>query len=158
MRLLRPKRSFEERRVRRNPERFALRLHRGRCAIGNQNAQHEMPPPGFSPGLPGNGGRGQDRWISNGRATSRAAHERARLASTSPWPCRDARDCYRVFGSGCRVCRRLCCIKLAVTLLDPSRTEMALHCDAYMVRAIVGARQVKLLSCLAGSQSQNTLA
>ena len=55
---------------------------------------------------------------------------------------------------GCSRCR----IQLAVTLLDPSGPEMALHRDANMVRAIVGARQVKLLSCLAGSQSQNTVA
>ena len=35
---------------------------------------------------------------------------------------------------------------------------MALHCDTDMVRAIIGTRQVKFLSCLAGSQGQNTLA
>ena len=34
---------------------------------------------------------------------------------------------------------------IAVTLLDPPRTNMALHCDADMVRAIAGARQVKFL-------------
>ena len=59
-------------------------------------------------------------------------------------------------GSGCRVrrrCRR-CRVQLAVTLLDPSGAEMALHCDADMVRAIVGARQVKFPSGPAGSQGQ----
>ena len=35
----------------------------------------------------------------------------------------------------------------------PSGTEMALHCNADMVRAIVGALQIKFLSSLAGSQS-----
>ena len=49
------------------------------------------------------------------------------------------------------------CIQLAVTLLDPSGTEMALHCDADMVRAIVGARHVKFLSGSAGSQSKDAL-
>ena len=34
------------------------------------------------------------------------------------------------------MCHRRCRIQLAVTLLDPSGTEMALHCDADMVRAI----------------------
>jgi hypothetical protein len=37
-------------------------------------------------------------------------------------------------------------------------TEMAQHCDADMVRAIVGARQIRFLSGLAGSQSQDALA
>jgi hypothetical protein len=47
------------------------------------------------------------------------------------------------FRSGCRVCLLrcgLCGIQFTVTLLDPSGTEVALHCDADMVRAIVGAR------------------
>jgi hypothetical protein len=35
---------------------------------------------------------------------------------------------------------------------------MALHCDADMVRAIVGARHVKLVSGPAGSQGQDALA
>src|ERR1700730_7038958 len=61
MRLLRPERSFKERSVRGNPECFPLRLHRGWRAIGNQDAQHEILSPRFSPGLPGNGGNGQDR-------------------------------------------------------------------------------------------------
>src|SRR4029077_7569022 len=64
-------------------------------------------------------------------------------------------------GSGGRVCLLRCgrcCIQFAVALLDPSRADMALHCDADMVRAIVGARQVKFLSGLAGSQSQDALA
>ena len=64
-------------------------------------------------------------------------------------------------GSRCRVrllgCWR-CRIQLAVSLLDPPRTEMALHCDADVVRAVVGARQVKFLSSPAGSQSQDALA
>jgi hypothetical protein len=47
---------------------------------------------------------------------------------------------------------------IAVTLLDPSGTEMALHCDADMVRAIVGARQVKFPSGPAGRQGQDALA
>ena len=38
-------------------------------------------------------------------------------------------------------------------LLDPSGTEMALHCNADIVRAIVGGLQIKFLSGLAGSQS-----
>jgi len=54
--------------------------------------------------------------------------------------------------------RGLCRIQLAVALLDPSGAEMALHSDAHMVRAIIRARQVKFLSCLAGSQCQNALA
>src|SRR5262249_53691762 len=72
-----------------------------------------------------------------------------------------ARDRQRVPISGYRVRllrRGLCRIQLAVALLDPSGTEMALHSDADMVRPIVGARQVKLLSGPAGSQSQNPLA
>ena len=61
-----------------------------------------------------------------------------------------ARDWYRVLVQ-VAACRRLCRIELAVALLDPSGTEMALYCDADMVRAIVGARQVKFLSfCPAG--------
>jgi len=55
---------------------------------------------------------------------------------------------------GCRRCRK----QLAVTLLDPSGAEMALHCDADMVRPIVGARQVKFRSSPACSQSQDALA
>jgi len=50
------------------------------------------------------------------------------------------------------------CIQLAITLLDPSGAEMALHCDADMVRPIVGARLVKFLSGPAGSQGQDALA
>jgi hypothetical protein len=63
-------------------------------------------------------------------------------------------------GSGCRVCllRWRCRIQLAVALLDPSGTEMALHCDADMVRTIVWASHVKFLSGLAGSQGQDALA
>jgi hypothetical protein len=49
-------------------------------------------------------------------------------------------------------------IQLAVTLLDPSGAEMALHHDTDMVRAIFGARQVKFLFGPAGSQGQDTLA
>jgi len=49
-------------------------------------------------------------------------------------------------------------IQPAVSLLDPSGTEMALHCDADVVRAIVGARQVKFLSGPADSQGQDALA
>ena len=51
-----------------------------------------------------------------------------------------------------------CCIQLTVTLLDPSGAEMALHYDANVVRAIVGARQIKFLSSLAGSKGQDALA
>src|SRR5215472_7566755 len=65
------------------------------------------------------------------------------------------------FRSGCRVrplsCGR-CRIQLAVALLDPSGTEMALHCDADMVWAIVGTCQVKFLSGPASSQGQDALA
>ena len=49
-------------------------------------------------------------------------------------------------------------IQLAVTLLDPSGADMALHCHAYVVRAIVGTRPVKFLSGSAGSQRQDALA
>jgi hypothetical protein len=49
-------------------------------------------------------------------------------------------------------------IQLAVTLLDPSGAEMALHHDPDMVRAIVGARQVKFLFGPARSQGQDTIA
>jgi hypothetical protein len=48
MRLLRPERIFKERSIRGNPECFPLRLHRGWRAIGNQDAQHEMPSQDFS--------------------------------------------------------------------------------------------------------------
>ena len=49
-------------------------------------------------------------------------------------------------------------MEFAVALLDPSRADMALYRDAYMVRAIVGARHAKFLPGLAGSQSQDALA
>jgi len=39
----------------------------------------------------------------------------------------------------------------------PRAMSMALHFDADMVRAIVGARHVKFLSGPAGSQSQDAL-
>ena len=52
----------------------------------------------------------------------------------------------------------LCRIQLAITLLDPSGAEMALHYDANVVRAIVGARQIKFLLGPAGSQGQDALA
>src|SRR6516162_10346643 len=64
-------------------------------------------------------------------------------------------------GSRCRVCLlrcRRCRIQLVLTLLDPPGTEMALYSDADMVRSIVGACQVKLLSGPAGSQSQDSFA
>ena len=67
----------------------------------------------------------------------------------------------RSSGSGCRACLPRCRqwrIQLVVTLLDPSGTEMALHCDADMVRAIAGARQVKFLTGPAGSKGQDALA
>jgi len=35
---------------------------------------------------------------------------------------------------------------LSRPLINPSGMEVALHCDADMVRAIVGARQIKFLS------------
>jgi hypothetical protein len=41
---------------------------------------------------------------------------------------------------------------------DPSGAEMALHHDTDVVRAIVGARQVKFLFGPARSQGQDTLA
>jgi len=64
-----------------------------------------------------------------------------------------------ISGYRVRLLRRgLCRIQLAVSLLDPPRTEMALHCDADVVRAVVGARQVKFLSSPAGRQSQDALA
>ena len=50
------------------------------------------------------------------------------------------------------------CVQLAVTLLDPSGAEMALHCDADMVRAIVGTCQVKFLSGPAVRQGEDALA
>jgi hypothetical protein len=49
-------------------------------------------------------------------------------------------------------------IQLAVTLLDPSGAEMPLHHDTDMVRAIIGARQIKFLFGPARSQGQDTLA
>jgi len=51
-----------------------------------------------------------------------------------------------------------CRIEFAVALMDPSRADMALYRHADMVRAIVGARHVKFLPGLAGSQSQDALA
>src|SRR6516165_8393129 len=72
-----------------------------------------------------------------------------------------ARGRRRVPSPGCRVrllyCRR-CRVQLAVTLLDPSGAKMALHCDADMVRPIVGARLVEFLSGPAGSQCQDAFA
>jgi hypothetical protein len=68
--------------------------------------------------------------------------------------------CQRVPISGYRVRllrRGRCSIQFAVALLDPSSAEMALHGDADMVRPIVGARQVKLLSGPTGSQCQDAL-
>jgi hypothetical protein len=50
------------------------------------------------------------------------------------------------------------CIHFAVSLLHPSSAEMALHYDANVVRAIVGARQIKFLSGPAGSEGQDALA
>ena len=94
-------------------------------------------------------------------AKLRALVEGACLASRSLWP---QLHCYLLppsSGSRCYVCLlrcRQCRIQLAVSLLDPPRTEMALHCDADVVRAVVGARPVKLLSSLTGSQSQDALA
>ena len=55
------------------------------------------------------------------------------------------------------MCRGRCRVQLAVTLLDSSGAEVALHRDADMVRAIVGAGQVKFLSGPAGGQSQDAL-
>jgi len=64
-----------------------------------------------------------------------------------------------ISGYRVRLLRRWRCSKqLAVALLDPSGAEMALHRDPNMVRAIVGARHVKFLSGLAGSQGQDALA
>ena len=60
----------------------------------------------------------------------------------------------RVRVLGCGRCR----IQLAVTLLDPTGAEMALYCDADMVRPVIGAHQVKFLSSLAGSKGQDALA
>ena len=54
--------------------------------------------------------------------------------------------------------RRRSCIQLAIALLDPTGADMALHCHADNVRAIVRARQVKFPSGLAGSQGQEALA
>ena len=70
-----------------------------------------------------------------------------------------ARRRYRVPFRLSRVPARcgLCGIQFTVTLLDPSGTEVALHCDADMVRAIVGTRQVKFLSGPTGSQGQDAL-
>ena len=100
-------------------------------------------------------------------AQSGSHREFARLSkalASRRGPCGPNCTCYLLppsSGSRCRVCLlrcRQCRIQLAVTLLDPSGTEMALHCDADMVRAIVGARHVKLLSGPAGSQGQDALA
>jgi hypothetical protein len=49
-------------------------------------------------------------------------------------------------------------MQLAVALLDPSGTDMALYCDADMVRAIVWAREVKFPSGPSGSEGQDALA
>jgi hypothetical protein len=66
-----------------------------------------------------------------------------------------------IFDSGCRGCL-LCCercrIQFAVTLLDPSRADMALYRHADMVRAIAGTCRVTFLSGLAGSQGEDALA
>ena len=66
-----------------------------------------------------------------------------------------------IFDSGCRGCL-LCCgrcrIQFAVTLLDPSRADMALYRHADMVRAIAGTCRVKFLSGLAGGQGKDARA
>ena len=66
-----------------------------------------------------------------------------------------------IFDSGCRGCL-LCCgrcrIQFAVTLLDPSRADMALYRHADMVRAIAGTCRVKFLAGLTGSQGKDALA
>src|SRR5437016_2506345 len=54
-------------------------------------------------------------------------------------------------------CRGRCRKQFAVTLLDPSRADMALYRHADMVRAIVGTCRVKFLSGLAGSQGKDAL-
>ena len=59
---------------------------------------------------------------------------------------------------GCLLCCGRCRIQFAVTLLDPSRADMALHHHADMVRAIAGTCRVKFLSGLAGSQGKDALA
>ena len=65
----------------------------------------------------------------------------------------------RISGYRVRLLRRVqWSIQFAVALLDPSSAEMALHSDPDMVRPIVGARQVKLLSGPTGSQCQDALA
>src|SRR5215472_19133768 len=64
-----------------------------------------------------------------------------------------------IAGYRVRLLRRgRCSIQFAVALLDASGAEMALHSDADMVRSIVGARQVKLLSGPTGSKCQDALA
>src|SRR4029077_7344854 len=73
------------------------------------------------------------------------------LSWTCSWPSAS-------FGSGYLLCGGRCRIQLALALLDPSGTEMALDCNADMVRPIVGALQIKFLSGLTGSQSQDALA
>ena|SRR5215831_18554503 len=86
--------------------------------------------------------RGEYRWCLQHRTPPHSAG----LSWTCSWPSAS-------FGSGYRGRRERCRIQLAVALLDPSGTEMALHCNADMVRAIVGGLQIKFLSGLAGSQS-----
>jgi hypothetical protein len=53
-------------------------------------------------------------------------------------------------GSGCR-------IQFPIALLDPPRADMALHRDADMVWAILGACCVKFLSGFAGAHGKNPL-
>src|SRR5215469_16263216 len=69
-------------------------------------------------------------------------------------PATEFRSDYPAQPLGCRLYR----IQLAVALLHPSGTKMALHCDADMVWAIVGAHQVKFLSGSPGSQGQDAFA
>jgi hypothetical protein len=105
-------------------------------------------------------GIGAGRW---GTGLVQAAH-----ACRNHPPCADVPPDWsntlaavNAFQSGYRVRvlrRGRCSIQFAVALLDASGAEMALHSDADMVRSIVGARQVKLLSGPTGSQCQDALA
>ena len=78
----------------------------------------------------------------------------APVEETARWRFYDSVSGYRVCLFRCGRCR----IQFAITLLDPSRADMALYHHADMVRAIAGTCRVKFLSGLAGSQGKDARA
>ena len=140
---------------------------RGTCCEG---AGRDEPPNRGGPVVPtgrenivasadcGHDGRSTLTWSGPSCARLSKAHAlRRRPSGLVEHAC--GRQRVRISGYRVRLLRRVrWSIQFAVALLDPSSAEMALHGDADMVRPIVGARQVKLLSGPTGSQCQDALA